>query len=131
VRREADTQDDPYVYPGTLVLRNLAELHDADALERYESDHCFVRLIELHENPILASFDADHLRLIHRHLFQDVYAWAGEFRTVNLAKGNSFFARTGYICQELPKIFQRLASENFLHGADKQRFCELLIALQI
>jgi len=32
-------------------------------------------------------FDVAHLRAIHRHLFQDVYAWAGELRTVEIAKG--------------------------------------------
>ena len=31
-------------------------------------------------------FDLDHLRAIHRHLFQDVYAWAGKIRTVEISK---------------------------------------------
>lgn len=33
------------------------------------------------------TFDAEHLKAIHRHLFQDVYEWAGEYRTVNMSKG--------------------------------------------
>jgi hypothetical protein len=69
---------------------DLAEIRDANRLSQFESDHFFARLLELHENPIRGSFDSDHLRHIHRYLFQDVYAWAGEFRTVPIAKGNSF-----------------------------------------
>ena len=33
------------------------------------------------------TYDAAHVRAIHRHLFQDVFEWAGEFRGVNISKG--------------------------------------------
>jgi len=49
-------------------------------LNQFESDHFFARLLELQENPIRGSFDSAHLRHIHKYVFQDVYAWAGEFR---------------------------------------------------
>src|SRR5690606_11403670 len=39
------------------------------------------------EVAIARTYDADHVRAIHRHLFQDVYEWAGQYRTVNMAKG--------------------------------------------
>jgi cell filamentation protein len=42
-------------------------------------------------------FDLRHLRAIHRHLFQDVYDWAGEIRTVEIAKGGSQFRSSGQI----------------------------------
>jgi cell filamentation protein len=124
VNREFNIEDDPYVYPGTSILRNLAELRDEKRLKRFESDHCFARLLELYENPLPLGFDVNHLKQIHHHLFQDVYAWAGEFRTVNMAKGNSFFARPEYIVPELQKVLDRLASEYFLRGVDSQGFCE-------
>lgn len=124
MNQEANFADDPYVYPGTSILRNLADIRDTERLERLESDHCFARLLELYENAIPLRFDVEHLKRIHQHLFQDVYAWAGEFRTVNMAKGNSFFARPEYIRAELQKILDHLASENFLQGADSRAFCE-------
>jgi cell filamentation protein len=124
VNRETNIGDDPYVYPGTSVLRNLADIRDGERLERFESDHCFARLLELYENPLPLGFNLNHLKRIHHHLFQDVYAWAGEFRTVNIAKGNSFFARPEYIVPELQKVLDHLASEHFLRGADSQGFCE-------
>lgn len=124
MNREANIEDDPYVYPGTSVLRNLAELHDAERLKQFESDHCFARLLELYENPLALPLDLNHLKGIHEFLFQDVYAWAGEFRTVNMAKGDSLFARPEYILPQLRKILDRLASERFLRGTDSQGFCE-------
>ncbi len=49
MNQEANIQDDPYVYPGTSILRNLADIRDEERLERFESDHCFARLLELYE----------------------------------------------------------------------------------
>jgi len=116
--------DDPYVYPGTSILRNLGNIRDIDRLQRFESDHCFARLVELHENPVPLGFDSNHLKRIHHYLFQDVYVWAGEFRTVDLARDNSFFARPEYIVPELQKTLGQLARENFLRGIDSHGFCE-------
>jgi cell filamentation protein len=121
VSQQASVEDDPYVCPGTSILRNLPDIRDEESLERFESDHCFARLLELYENPVAVRFDSDHLKY---HLFQDVFAWAGEFRTVNMARGNSFFARPEYIVPELQKVLDRLASEHLLRGADSQGFCE-------
>lgn len=122
--QEVNIEDDPYVYPGTSVLRNLGDLREADRLERFESDHCFGRLLELYENPLPPSFDLNHLKRIHQHLFQDVYTWAGEFRTVNMAKGSSLFARPEFVIPKLQKVLNQLASEHFLRGTDSHEFCE-------
>ena len=111
--QEGNIQSDPYLYPDTSVLRNLADIRDANRLNQFESDHFFARLLELHENPVRGSFDSDHLRHIHRYVFQDVYAWAGEFRSVPIAKGNSFFARPEHIRAELQKLFHQLAAHYF------------------
>jgi cell filamentation protein len=121
--QEANIQGDRYLYADTSVLHNLADIRDANRLNQFESDHFFARLLELHENPIRGSFDSDHLRHIHHYLFQDVYAWAGEFRTVPIAKGNSFFARPEHIQAELQKLFHQLAGEQFLRGIDSSGFC--------
>ena len=80
--------EDPYVYPGTSVLRNRFGLTDAADLDRVERLHTTNRSLE----PIpRGSFDLAHLRAIHRHLFQDIYDWAGELRTVEISKGRQQF----------------------------------------
>jgi fido (protein-threonine AMPylation protein) len=81
--------EDPYVDPETGILKNLAGIRDAALLEEYEGEMSIIRQFELSESSPASSFDFDHLRAIHRQLFQDVYAWAGDDRTVDLAKGSS------------------------------------------
>jgi hypothetical protein len=115
--QEANIQGDPYLYADTSVLRNLADIRDANRLNQFESDHFFARLLELHENPIRGSFDSDHLRHIHHYLFQDVYAWAGEFRTVPIAKGNSFFARQSTSNRNCRSYFINSPASNFCEGS--------------
>ena len=72
---------DTYVYPGTEVLRNKADIRDQVALDAFEADASALRMLELVEKPIQGAFDLKHLCEIHAHLFQDVYDWAGQLRT--------------------------------------------------
>lgn len=53
-------------------------------------------------------FDVAHYRAVHRHLFQDVYDWAGETRTVQTSKGGNLFCLPPYIDQQLAHLFNRL-----------------------
>jgi len=71
------------------VLRNLLDVEDAQVLADAENDLVEFRTAELRERPDLVrrTFDLPHIQAVHRQLFQDVYAWAGELRTVGLAKG--------------------------------------------
>src|SRR2546429_9995096 len=78
---------DPYVYPGTTVLKNIPGIRNQEILDRIEADRVGQRSLELIERPLSGLFDIEHLQGIHRYLFQDVYEWAGDFRTVDIAKG--------------------------------------------
>jgi cell filamentation protein len=73
------------------VLINLANIKDDKVLLAFESLKVSKRLEELFDNPILIS-DSYSILKIHHHLFQDIYSWAGEVRTVNISKdGKQFF----------------------------------------
>ena len=67
--QEANIQGDPYLYADTSILRNLAGIRDANGLSKFESDHFFAGLLDLHENPVSGFFDSDHLRHIHRLVY--------------------------------------------------------------
>ncbi len=82
--------EDPYVYPGTNVLRNRYDLRNAEELSRLEADLTTRRLAELAAHPLPGSYDLTHLQAFHRRIFGDVYEWAGEIRTVTIAKGDLF-----------------------------------------
>ena len=73
------------------ILHNLANIKDERILLAYESLKVSQRLEELFENPLKIK-DSSALLKIHFHLFQDIYAWAGKVRSVNISKdGKPFF----------------------------------------
>jgi cell filamentation protein len=73
------------------VLRNLGGITDEAELRFFESAAVGKRLRELRHNSMSVK-DASSLLAIHRILFQDVYAWAGKPRTVEISKdGKPFF----------------------------------------
>jgi cell filamentation protein len=63
-----------------------------------------------------------HYRAIHRHLFQDVYRWAGRFRTVRIIKGDSAFCYPENIASEMCRLFRWLKDEAFLRGCASDVF---------
>ncbi len=108
--------EDIYCYPRSSVLRNKLGLTDQDQLDQYEAEITALRLVELQENPIKGHFDLDHLKQFHFHIFQDVYDWAGEIRTVDISRGASRFAHAQYIESAAKTLFANLKNENVLKG---------------
>ena len=88
--------DYTYTDPKTGILKNLADITDQDVLLFFESGAVAKRIQELYEKPIKIK-GADRLLSIHRHLFQDVYSWAGKRRKVEISKaGKQFFPTTHF-----------------------------------
>jgi cell filamentation protein len=65
-----------------------------------------------------------HYRAIHRHLFGDVYAWAGKIRTVRISKETSTFCYPEHIDREMRRLFGSLAKQNYLRGLDAPTFAK-------
>ena len=106
--------DDVYCFPGTAVLKNKAGITDQDLLDEYEGDFTAIRLLELTQSPVEGSFDLAHLCKIHQYLFQDVYEWAGEVRSVVIIRGDSRFCNVRQIQSYSNTIFSALAAEKYL-----------------
>ncbi len=117
---------DRYTYPGSDVLINKPGITDPLALEAFEADATAIRMLELLQVPIAGSFNVEHLRAIHRHLFQDVYEWAGDFRLVDISRGASRFANFPLIEGYLAKCLAQLSHEGFLCGAGPDQFINRL-----
>lgn len=111
--------DDPYVYPGTRVLRNKLDIRDADALDRAERRLVLDRVAE---GAPSGKFDLKHLRAIHRHLFQDVYEWAGRLRSVEISKDKHQFQFRQYIETGMADVHRRLVAARFLKGLSRAEF---------
>ena len=94
-----------YFYPETYdprtkygTLRNLFDERDSQVLHELEYRLTAFRQQELLTGSAVVprTWDAAHVRGIHHYLFQDVYEWAGEYRTVDMAKGvGCLFALVG------------------------------------
>jgi cell filamentation protein len=122
---------DPYLYPGTDVLRNVPDLRDAEQLAAFEALNTAARAYELLQNPIAGGFDIVHLKAIHKHVFQDVFTWAGELRTTML--GKAAYAGQPTVWFTPPHLLEREAKSIFvgLHRADLlRRLCRAEFARQ-
>lgn len=117
--------DEVYCYPDTNVLMNRLDIRDSKQLFNAERRLTMLRILELLDNPVEGSFDLTHLQAFHRYIFQDVYQWAGEIRTVNIAKGN-MFCNVWFIQSQAEEIFGGLKREAFLQGLPEDIFSRRL-----
>jgi cell filamentation protein len=115
---------DHYLDPDTGILKNKLGIRDAATLETAEADYVAARSYELAQTPLPGSFDLARLQALHRHLFGDVYEWAGALRDVDISKGQSYFAHYRYIEAAAGPLFEQLAKENYLAGLDEAVFSE-------
>jgi cell filamentation protein len=113
--------DDPYVYPGTQILRNRLDLRDQESLHRIERRFVVQRISE---GVPSGGFDLAHLRAIHRHLFQDVYDRAGEIRSVEINRGSQQFQFRQFIVTGMADVHRRLVAGRFLSGLAAEEFAE-------
>lgn len=117
---------DPCVYSVTNVLENKLRIRNEEALRAFKYEQSNSRLQELNRKPIDGKFDLDHLKAIHRHLFQDVYAWVGEIRTVNISKDRVPFAPVAFIESYIATLAANLSKENYLRGLETTGFVQRL-----
>lgn len=114
--------DPVYCYPPDhLVLRNKLNIRDAATLDRAE-----FRLVSLRMRAGIpqGNFDLNHLKAIHGHLFQDVYEWAGQIRTVEISKGGHQFQPRQYIETGMADVHKRIKAAGYLQGLKPDEFAK-------
>lgn len=102
---------DVYCYPGTAVLRNLLNLRNDVELAKAERD--FSELAASQISFELPPYDLPYLQALHRSLFRELYAWAGEIRTLDISKGDTRFCNVSRIEPEAIKIFASMAEQGW------------------
>lgn len=118
--------DPDYTYTDskTGILKNLQGISDPDVLLFVESGAVTKRLQELYESPVKIK-GIESLFLIHKHLFQDIYAWAGKKRMVEISKdGKQFFPTSHFntafkYIDSLINEFRAIPKENKQHLSEK------------
>ena len=76
---------DPYLYDDVDVLKNRAEIKDAELLRKAEADITNLAMSAIYEQKY-EKFNTEALRDIHRNIFGQIFDWAGEFRTIQMVK---------------------------------------------
>jgi cell filamentation protein len=110
---------DPYFYPGTDILINKEDILDWEELDAFERVMTASRMETL---PPGIPLTANGYRQLHRYIFQDVYEWAGQDRTVNIAKGDDLFCLVPYIAAQMARRFAIIRAENSLKGLTSEEF---------
>lgn len=119
-------RSDVYQYSQSTVLKNIPGIENGAELEAFELNVTTARMPEalayIRNQPVGLKLWQD----IHRILFQDIFEWAGRFRTVQMSKGDTLFAHPENIQSEGGRIFLQLNGENNLEGLQKPKLCQRL-----
>lgn len=116
-----------------MALENKLGLTSSSELAREEERISKGKAVKLFENDMLDSLPAGKfstLKKIHKFLFEDIYDFAGEIRTVNMAKGNLRFAPIMYLqdalknIDEMPQSSYEEIVEKYVEMNIAHPFCE-------
>lgn len=117
-----------FFYPDSDVLINHLNIRDFSALEAAE--RAFVSRRMMQPLPAAATpLTYEGFKAIHRHLFQDVYAWAGSIRTYTSGRGPAPFAMPEFIDQSMEAQFARVGRIKELRGISPSGFAQHAAAL--
>ena len=121
-----EPRDSIYCYPNSNVLVNKFDVRGADELFKIENDITIYKLFILRQKGITGNFDVAHFVSIHKFIFEDIYPFAGLYRSENIAKDNFMFANWEFIEDNMNSIFGELKRENYLKGLTKEEFAKRL-----
>lgn len=110
------TQDKGYIYyKNTNIPINKANIRDLEILEEKERELLLKGYNFFHKNLSESTiFDEKYFKELHAKTFNELYGFAGKYRTVNISKGYSTFCQVRFLEQTSTKIFKKIASENYL-----------------
>ena len=114
-----DAVNDPYCYFGTKGLKNRTNIHRSNELRQCE----LVMTTQRFDEPLRRGrFSVSHHCAVHDHLFQDVYTWAGEFRSVRISRRWSAFCYPENIAKEMRRLFADLGKRSLLRELSQKEF---------
>ncbi len=116
--------DSVYCYKGTNILINKLNIRDSAALKTAETELTFLKQEFLTDYGITGRFSVTHLKSIHKTLFEDIYSFAGKYRTEQIGKSNTWFYPSNAIEPTVKKLLDRLKSDRFLQNMDNDQFAD-------
>ena len=101
---------DSYLIPGTEVLNNKLGITDLEKLKEEEKNIVRRKLAYLYLKPISGDFDLKHLQKVHEFIFDEIYPFAGEFRTCSMQK-NTMFCKPEEIEKNIIEALEEMNAE--------------------
>lgn len=108
-----DSIGSKYTYKNSDVIKNKLNIKNAETLKKYETKMVAFKLAAIRFEKIEKTFDEEHIKKIHKYLFEDIYEFAGQYRLENITKDNFRFSEYEYIPENLRKIVQKIKLEEF------------------
>ena len=108
------------------VLENKLGITDPAEMKQAEAAIVAVRTNEVLQNPPVGKMDYTYLKHLHQKLFSDIYPFAGNTRTVDIAKGGSAFCYVAFLEDEQRRIFATL-QKDFCEGMSREKFIARLV----
>jgi cell filamentation protein len=127
--KDYTTIDKIYCYENTEILKNKLSLKNKEELEEAERYITKLRQMDLEITPIKGNFDLDHLKKIHKKLFDDIYYFAGVLRKVEISKKRSQFCYTRFLNDQGAKILNKITVENYYQDLTKKEYIEKIVIL--
>lgn len=106
--------EDAYCYPGSAVLRNKLDIRDEPTLSEAEQQLSAIAADNVEFSP--PPYGLVYLQGIHQVLFCDLYEWAGQLRTVGMAKQDTRFCQPQFMEAQAGNIFKGMAAQNWFEG---------------
>lgn len=117
-----------YFYKDTDILKNKLNIMDKNELKKFEYKIVAKKntlLILDRSKPI--TFDINHLKYIHKYLFEDIYPFAGEFRKVDMGKGFMYnFTPVDLIEISLNELLNNIDDKVIKYASSKMFYAEAL-----
>ena len=121
---DAITED---CYEGTACLINKLGIKDDKKLSEFEAAVTLAKAGTLEKEPIDGNFDTEHYKAIHRFLFEDIYDWAGKYRTIDMSKKGTAFAKADKICELMDACFERLKNNDFFRNQPFDEYVKSIV----
>lgn len=108
-------------YEGTTCLMNKLGIRDEKLLSETEAAYTLAKASYLGLHPLPGNYNFAHYCAIHKFLFEDLYDWAGQVRTVDISKKGTSFVPAAEIEGCANACFAHAAQVNY--AALNRRSC--------
>ena len=108
-----------------FYVENKLNITTEEKLKEYETKMVALKLASIDKADFKRTYDEEHLKAIHKYLFEDVYDFAGQYRLENITKDNFIFSQYQYIDENIKEVFKKTN----IQSLEDLPFEELIIKL--